>query len=110
MDYALAGQCARTGERDRARRRALVRRRTSACDLLPGSHHGPQLLAHACSTQSDASLFDILEDIERRIITDMLERCNWNQTEAAEQFRIPLSTLNQKIKRLNIEIKKKGRG
>jgi DNA-binding NtrC family response regulator len=32
-----------------------------------------------------------------------------NQTDAAEQFRIPLSTLNQKIKRLNIEIRKKGR-
>jgi len=29
--------------------------------------------------------------------------------DAAEQFRIPLSTLNQKIKRLNIEIRKKGR-
>ena len=42
-----------------------------------------------------------------RSIVDKLERCNWNQTEAAEQFRIPLSTLNQKIKRLNIEIKKR---
>jgi DNA-binding NtrC family response regulator len=57
----------------------------------------------------DASLFEIMEDCERRIIADMLEKSNWNQTEAAEQFRIPLSTLNQKIKRLNIEIKKKGR-
>jgi DNA-binding NtrC family response regulator len=38
-----------------------------------------------------------------------MERCNGNQTDAAEQFRIPLSTLNQKIKRLNIEIRKKGR-
>jgi DNA-binding NtrC family response regulator len=57
----------------------------------------------------DASLFDIMEDCERRIITDMLEKCGWNQTEAADQFDVPLSTLNQKIKRLNIEIKKKGR-
>jgi len=59
--------------------------------------------------RADASLFDIVEDCERRIITDMLERCNWNQTEAAERFRVPLSTLNQKIKRLSIEIKRKGR-
>jgi len=59
--------------------------------------------------RADASLFDIVEDCERRIITDMLERCNWNQTEAAERFHVPLSTLNQKIKRLNIEIKRKGR-
>jgi DNA-binding NtrC family response regulator len=50
-----------------------------------------------------------MEDIERRIIMDKLERSNWNQTEAAEAFRIPLSTLNQKIKRLNIEIRKRAR-
>ena len=48
-----------------------------------------------------------MEECERRIIIDMLERCAWNQTDAAERFRIPLSTLNQKIKRLNIEIKKR---
>jgi DNA-binding NtrC family response regulator len=57
----------------------------------------------------DASLFEIIEDCERRVISDMLEKCAWNQTEAADRFRIPLSTLNQKIKRLNIEIKKKNR-
>jgi len=38
---------------------------------------------------------------------DMLERTNWNQTEAAERFQIPLSTLNQKIKRLGIETRRK---
>jgi DNA-binding NtrC family response regulator len=59
---------------------------------------------------TDASLFEIVEDVERRIIGDMLEKCNWNQTEAAERFKVPLSTLNQKIRRLNIEIKKKARG
>jgi DNA-binding NtrC family response regulator len=59
--------------------------------------------------RTDASLFEIMEDCERQIITGMLEKCGWNQTEAAERFRIPLSTLNQKIKRLNIEIRKKGR-
>jgi transcriptional regulator with PAS, ATPase and Fis domain len=53
----------------------------------------------ACSTtKPDASLFDLMEEIERRIIADRLERCHWNQTEAAEYFKIPLSTLNQKIK------------
>ncbi|OFV99956.1 MAG: Fis family transcriptional regulator [Acidobacteria bacterium RIFCSPLOWO2_02_FULL_61_28] len=56
------------------------------------------------------SLFDIMEDCERRIITEMLERTHGNQTEAAERFSIPLSTLNQKIKRLNIEVKKKREG
>ncbi len=39
---------------------------------------------------------------------DMLERTGWNQTEAAERFQIPLSTLNQKIKRLGIETRRRG--
>src|SRR6202051_292217 len=78
-------------------------------DLLPESMmgRGSSLTLHG--PPSDASLFEIVEDVERRVITDMLERCNWNQTEAAERFHVPLSTLNQKIRRLNIEIKKKGR-
>src|SRR6266403_1950630 len=78
-------------------------------DLLPDQIAGRGTAFPVVEHRPDASLFDILEDCERRIITDMLEKCNWNQTEAAERFRVPLSTLNQKIKRLNIEIKKKGR-
>jgi DNA-binding NtrC family response regulator len=53
------------------------------------------------------TLFEILEEVERRIIIDMLERTNWNQTEAAERFQVPLSTLNQKIKRLGIETRRR---
>ncbi len=76
-------------------------------DLLPGHLTGRSYSSSLLEQNGDASLFDILEDIERRIIIDKLERCHWNQTDTAEQFRIPLSTLNQKIKRLNIEIKKR---
>jgi DNA-binding NtrC family response regulator len=76
-------------------------------DLLPDHIVGRGTAIPAIDPNSGASLFDILEDCERRIIVDMLEKCNWNQTETAERFRIPLSTLNQKIKRLSIEIKKK---
>ena len=78
-------------------------------DLLPDNLVGRGAKLALMEHRPDASLFEIMEDCERRIITDMLEKCGWNQTEAADQFRIPLSTLNQKIKRLNIEIKKKGR-
>jgi DNA-binding NtrC family response regulator len=60
------------------------------------------------SLQAASSLFGIMEEIERRVIVDMLERTNWNQTEAAERFQIPLSTLNQKIKRLGIEKRRRG--
>ncbi len=78
-------------------------------DLLPDDIAGRAGRLALMEHRPDASLFEIIEDCERRIIGDMLEKCNWNQTEAADHFRIPLSTLNQKIKRLNIEIKRKGR-
>lgn len=67
----------------------------------PGSRTG--------ADQLQPSLFQIMDEIERRIIVDMLERTGWNQTEAAERFLIPLSTLNQKIKRLGIDVRRRGR-
>ena len=78
-------------------------------DLLPESILGDNSMPVLTDDSVNASLFDIMEDCERRVIVTMLEKCGWNQTEAAERFRIPLSTLNQKIKRLNIEVRKRGR-
>jgi len=62
------------------------------------------------SLPADASLFEIVADYERRKIIEQLEASDWSQTSAAEALRIPLSTLNQKIKRLNIEIRKRTAG
>jgi DNA-binding NtrC family response regulator len=62
------------------------------------------------SLPADASLFEIVADYERRKIIEQLESSDWSQTSAAEALRIPLSTLNQKIKRLNIEIRKRSAG
>jgi DNA-binding NtrC family response regulator len=76
-------------------------------DLLPDHIIGRGAPIPLIETRANASLFDVMEECERHIIIDMLEKCGWNQTETAERFHIPLSTLNQKIKRLNIEIKKK---
>ncbi len=76
-------------------------------ELLPDHIAGRGSSFPILEHRPDASLFEIVENCERRIIMDMLEKCSWNQTEAAERFRVPLSTLNQKIKRLNIEIKRK---
>jgi DNA-binding NtrC family response regulator len=56
---------------------------------------------------ADASLFEIVADFERRTIIERLEACNWSQTEAAASLSIPLSTLNQKIKRLNIDVRRR---
>jgi len=68
----------------------------------PGSRTGADQPQHP-------SLFQIMDEIERRMIVDMLDRSGWNQTEAAERFLIPLSTLNQKIKRLGIDVRRRGR-
>jgi DNA-binding NtrC family response regulator len=78
-------------------------------ELIPDHIVGRGAAIPMIETRADASLFEVIEECERQIIVDMLEKCGWNQTETAERFRIPLSTLNQKIKRLNIEIKKKNR-
>ena len=78
-------------------------------DLLPDSIMGRAPIANILESRPDASLFEIIEECERRVITGMLEKCNWNQTDAAERFHVPLSTLNQKIKRLNIEIRKRSK-
>ena len=56
----------------------------------------------------DASLFEIVAEFERRTIIENLDRYNGSQTDAAEALRVPLSTLNQKIKRLSIDVKKRG--
>lgn len=78
-------------------------------DLLPDSILGESAVPVLTEESPNASLFDIMEECERRVIVSMLEKSSWNQTEAAERFRIPLSTLNQKIKRLSIEVRKRGR-
>lgn len=87
----------------------LSTNRVIAPELLPSQLTGSTYTASILDHQPGASLFDLMEEIERRIIADRLERCHWNQTEAAEHFKIPLSTLNQKIKRLNVEVRKRVR-
>jgi DNA-binding NtrC family response regulator len=87
--------------------------------LVP-AHVLPDHLQHASGLKisrdtsgrvaEDASLFEIVADFERRKIIEALEEVNYSQTEAAEALRIPLSTLNQKIKRLNIEVKRRPAG
>ena len=108
MDYEWPGN---VRELENAMERGVVLSNgpTLTADLLPAQLRGNTYSTALLEQRPDASLFDVMEDIERRIIADRLERCNWNQTEASEFFRVPLSTLNQKIKRLNISLKKRTR-
>ena len=108
MDYEWPGNV-RELENAMERGVVLATTRTIPPELLPASLTGNTYSANILDHRPDASLFDLMEEIERRIIADRLERCHWNQTEAAEYFKIPLSTLNQKIKRLNVEIRKRVR-
>src|SRR5438270_2001896 len=79
-------------------------------DLLPEAIISPSSRFATPSSfplTKNTSLFEIIDAFERRVIIEMLEQTSWSQTEAADIFKIPLSTLNQKIKRHGIEIKKK---
>jgi DNA-binding NtrC family response regulator len=106
MDYGWPGN---VRELENAIERAVVLAPSNVLtpELLPDSITGMNPAARYIQSRPDATLFEIIEECERRVIVDMLERCSWNQTDAAAQFHIPLSTLNQKIKRLNIEIPRK---
>ncbi len=109
MDYEWPGN---VRELENAVERAVV--------LATGPTLGPELLPEQffentapasgqfpLESFDGRSLFEIMEACERRVILDMLNRANWSQTEAAERFKIPLSTLNQKIKRLQIDVKRR---
>ena len=79
-------------------------------DLLPESVISPSSRFATLSSfplAKNTSLFEVIDSFERRVIIEMLEQTGWSQTDAADNFKIPLSTLNQKIKRHGIEIKKK---
>jgi DNA-binding NtrC family response regulator len=108
MDYSWPGN---VRELENVIERAVVLSsgHTIGIELLPDQVIGRGAASRLIEPRTDASLFDIMEDCERRVIVDMLEKCDWNQTEAANRFRIPLSTLNQKIKRLSVEIRRRQR-
>jgi DNA-binding NtrC family response regulator len=110
MDYDWPGN---VRELENAVERAVVLASgpSLGMDLLPeqlfqDGSHGAQ--GQASQDFAGRSLFEIMEACERKVILDMLARTNWSQTDAAERFKIPLSTLNQKIKRLQIDVKRRG--
>ncbi len=111
LDYNWPGN---VRELENAVERAVVlaSQTTVPADVLPDSilqEGGVKIRRDASGMlPADASLPEILADFERRKIIEALEALNWSQTEAAEKLRIPLSTLNQKIKRLSIDVRRKG--
>ena len=109
MDYDWPGN---VRELENAVERAVVLSSGPALgpDLLPeqfSQNHSGMIRSFPAENLEGRSLFEIMEACERRIILEVLEKSGWSQTEAAERFKIPLSTLNQKIKRLQIDIKRR---
>jgi DNA-binding NtrC family response regulator len=78
-------------------------------DLIPEHLTAPtaRMKLDEISILDGQSLFEIVDCFEKKVIVQMLESVNWSQTEAAEKFAVPLSTLNSKVKRLGIDIKRK---
>ncbi|HEY7837310.1 MAG TPA: sigma-54 dependent transcriptional regulator [Terriglobales bacterium] len=107
MEYAWPGH---VRELENAIERAVV--------LSHGPMIGPELLPEgvrgggfgqdwpSTADRASRSLPAAVDEFERRLIVDMLEQTHGRQTEAAERFQIPVSTLNQKIKRFGIDVKK----
>ena len=75
-----------------------------ACEVRPAS---PIHKSNGVPAMDGKPLCVILDSFERDVILQMLESVNWSQTEAAERFGLPLSTLNSKVKRLGIDAKRR---
>jgi len=79
--------------------RELISREVKPATTIPKTNGMPAI--------DGKPLFEILDAFERDVILQMLESVNWSQTEAAERFGLPLSTLNSKVKRLGIDAKRR---
>jgi DNA-binding NtrC family response regulator len=75
-------------------------------DLLPREilRSGPVNLGRLTSIGNGSSYKDIVHDFERSIIETALKQTDWNQKRAAEMLKMNATTLNEKLKRLNIKI------
>jgi DNA-binding NtrC family response regulator len=55
-------------------------------------------------SENGASLKDLVLEFEKNLILTALEKSEWNQKKAATLLRVNPTTLNEKLKRLNIDI------
>lgn len=75
-------------------------------DLLPQEmlDSTSAMLERAGLLENGSSLKDLVQEFEKNLITSALKRTNWNQKKAAHLLRVNATTLNEKLKRLNIRI------
>jgi len=78
-------------------------------DVLPSTCSKPVACASAATKAAPGRRRIVIRNrrrLRRRKIIDQLETSDWSPDRRRRALRIPLSTLNQKIKPLNIEIRK----
>ena len=67
----------------------LAVRQNLTVDLLPDVLVGRGSRFAVMDHAPDASLFEIIEDCERRIISDILEKCGWKQNRSRRPLPHP---------------------
>ncbi len=109
MDHAWPGN---VRELENAVERAVVLAKDPVVpvEMLPKNvleRHGmsPRNLPVDFTPAAGASLPEQVEEFEKRLIVDELKKAGWNQTETAKRLKVALSTLNQKIQRLGLDVK-----
>ncbi|MBI4447115.1 MAG: sigma-54-dependent Fis family transcriptional regulator [Acidobacteria bacterium] len=75
-------------------------------DLLPREivEPGPLYLGELQLLENGVSLKDLVHEFERNLITSALKQTQWNQKKAAQLLRVNATTLNEKLKRLDIKL------
>ena len=63
------------------------------------------LILRHCATHSPTLFDDVIEEVERHLISMVLEQCNGNQTETAKRLGITRTTVRSKVNKLRIGIK-----
>ncbi len=56
------------------------------------------------TTTESKNFFDVVEDYERKLISEALAECNGNQARAARLLGLKPTTLNSQIQRLGIDV------
>ncbi len=65
-----------------------------------------QLIGRHRATASPTLYDDVIEEVERQLIADVLDDCGGNQTEAARRLGITRTTVRSKVNKLGIGIRK----
>ena len=75
-------------------------------DLLPQEFIESTVgtLEPAALLRNGASLKEMVREFEKNLITSTLKKTDWNQKKAAHLLRVKATTLNEKLKRLDIKI------